>query len=35
MYYAEEEAESRIPGGVHFRWSYHAGEAMKLMAPAK
>ena len=42
--YAEEESESRILGGVHFRWSYYAGdalgqqvagEALKLMAPQK
>jgi hypothetical protein len=42
--YAAEETEARILGGVHFRWSTFAGDAlgqevaqtaMKLMAPTK
>ena len=42
--YAEEEAESRVLGGVHFRWSVVAGEAqgrlvadedLKLLAPVR
>jgi hypothetical protein len=41
--FAEEEAESRVLGGVHYRWSVVAGRAqgvavshvdMTLLAPA-